>query len=94
MKYCLLNYVTPIHISDSIRQLPTETSISECCFSSLYSIYHFRLTRHVNKETMSDRRTRKVLYALFSLSNNMSLLSEQWTNGQKLSKTSWMQPLV
>jgi hypothetical protein len=38
-------------------------------------MYRFRLIRDVNKETISDRRSRKVPYVQFSFLDNLSLLS-------------------
>jgi hypothetical protein len=34
-------HVTPVHISDNIRLFQAKASVSGCCFSSGYSMFHF-----------------------------------------------------
>jgi hypothetical protein len=50
-------------------------SISKCCFSSGYSTYHFSLTRDVNKQAVTDKRTHKVPRVQFAFSDD-TILSE------------------
>jgi hypothetical protein len=69
-------HVTPVHISDSLRQFQAKASVSGGCFSSGHSMSYFSAKqRSQPSETISARRTHKIPCVQFAFSDD-TVLSE------------------